>query len=707
MRRAKFVVLFVASLAALLIASSCAAPEPEIIEKEVTVVVEKEVEVPVEVEVEVPVEVEVEVPLEPEFEVPFEAAWAGSRHNEVEAEAFRHWDEDDPALVSASCAKCHSTYGYLDFLGVDGTAVGTVDNDAEIDSTVECVACHNEATLMMDSVTFPSGVEATGLGDESRCMQCHQGRASMVSVNDRIAEAGVADDDTVSEDLGFINIHYYAAGASRLGGVVMGGYQYEGKTYDAKFAHVEGIDTCIDCHDPHTLEVKVEVCAACHTEESLEEIRWLGSVADYDGDGDVTEGVADEIAGLRDVLYQGIQSYASGVAGSAIVYDSHAYPYFFMDTNENGEPDEDEAVYANQYASWTGRLMKAAYNYQTSIKDPGGFAHGGKYIIQLLYDSIEDLDASMLGDAHRDDPGHFAGSSEAFRHWDEDGEVRSSCAKCHSATGLPTFLSEGVSVSEPLANGLLCSTCHDAVPGFTRYEVTEVKFPSGSVLDTGDPDSNLCLNCHQGRSSTVAVDGRIAGLPADTVSEDVGFMNVHYFAAGATLFGTDAKGAYEYQGQTYNGRNAHVEGFDACIECHDSHSLEVKEEACGGCHAGAEEPEDIRMDASDYDGDGDAAEGIAGEIETVRDALYEAIQAYATDTAGVGIEYDSHRYPYFFSEDGERYGTWTPRLLQATYNYQYAMKDPGAFAHNPKYMIQVLYDSLADIGGSTAGMTRP
>jgi len=37
-------------------------------------------------------------------------------------------------------------------------------------------------------------------------------------------------------------------------------------------------------------------------------------------------------------------------------------------------------------------------------------------------------------------------------------------------------------------------------------------------------------------------------------------------------------------------------------------------------------------------------------------------------------------------------------LLRAAYNYQYAMKDPGAFAHNGKYVIQALYDSLEDLG---------
>ena len=47
------------------------------------------------------------------------------------------------------------------------------------------------------------------------------------------------------------------------------------------------------------------------------------------------------------------------------------------------------------FDAWTPRLLKAAYNYQTSIKDPGAFAHGGKYIIELLYDSIEDLNTKL------------------------------------------------------------------------------------------------------------------------------------------------------------------------------------------------------------------------------------------------------------------------------------------------------------------------
>jgi hypothetical protein len=706
-----------AVLALALLGVSCGTATPEIIEVPKEVVVEKKVIETVEVIKEVPIEVvkevtvEVPVEIEPIAEAPFVEQWAGSGHADAEAEAFVHWDEDDPAVVPARCAKCHSEGGYLDFLGADGTEAGVVNNDAAIGTSVTCIACHNAATATKSSVVMPSGLEITGLGPEARCMECHQGRESTVSVNASIEEAGV-DDDATSEDLGFRNIHYFAAAATKYGTMAKGGYEYDGKTYDGNFGHVVEFDSCTECHSPHTLQVRVDDCAECHsgmsTAEDARDIRMPASLVDYDGDGDVSEGLFYEVEGMREALYGAIQAYAAEVAGTPIVYDAHAYPYWFTDAEE-------------RFASWTPRLLRAAYNYQTATKDPGGYAHGGKYIIQLLFDSIEDLDADLAAGLARNDPGHFAGSTEAWRHWDEDGEVSSSCAKCHSAGGLPLYLEEGVNISEPLSNGMLCTTCHDALPEYTRYTMDEVEFPSGEVVSFGEAnESNLCLNCHQGRESTVSVNRRIGDAEDDVVTEGLSFANVHYFAAGASIFGTEAKGAYEYDGETYVGKFGHVPGFDTCVACHDTHSLGVAEESCATCHAGAESAEAIRMGGTDYDGDGDTSEGMAGEIETMGEALYEAIQEYAAEVAEAPLVYDSHAYPYFFNDTnansepdpdeanyGNRYVTWTPRLLRAAYNYQYALKDPGGYAHNGKYVAQVLYDSLMDIGGDVSGMTRP
>jgi hypothetical protein len=713
-----------------LVLASCA-QEPE--EVEVTRIVEVEVpgdEVEVEVTrvVEVLVEVEVEVPVEPDVTIPFQEEWASSAHADAEAEAFVHWNEDDPAEVPESCAKCHSTPGFQDFVGADGSEVGVVNQAAPIGTVVTCEACHNDATLQLTSVTFPSGVEVTDLGPEARCMTCHQGRNSTISVNQSIEDAGLTpeDEDTVSEDLGFSNIHYYAAAATQYGTVVKGGYEYDGKSYDSKFDHVAPYDTCVACHNPHTLQVRYDECTQCHSDlegmEDLVNIRMPGSLVDYNGNGDLEEGIMAEIQGLQAMLYGAMQAYASEVAGTPVIYDSHAYPYFFIDSDGDGEVAEEEANFGNRFNVWTPRLAKAAYNYQVSQKDPGEFAHGGKYIIQLLYDSIESLNEALsepvdLTAASRIDHGHFAGSEEAFRHWDEDGAVPGSCSRCHSAAGLPLYIEQGVSIEQPTANGLNCATCHNDLTTFTRYESESVEFPSGAVLslvefdEENGLDANLCLNCHQGRQSSGDVDRVIGDLGADEIGENLSFRNVHYLPAGGTLFGSEAQVGYQYEGKEYAGRNEHVNAFNTCIECHSTHALEVKYEDCSNCHENVETADDlqsIRVSEVDFDGDGDATEGIAGEIDTIREALLLAMQDYAAGIEGVNdIVYDAHAYPYFFDGEGERYGTWTPTLLRASYNYQYATKDPGGFAHNPVYVLQLLYDSLADVGGDVSGMTRP
>ncbi len=663
--------------------------------------------------------------------VPFLSEWMGSAHADATAEAFRHWDEEDPAEIPVECAKCHSSTGFQDYVGADGSEVNVVDTPHALGTVVDCAACHNSGTVNKTSVIMPSGIELTNLGAEARCMECHQGRESKFSVDAAIEEAAVEDVDAVSADLGFLNIHYFAAAATKYGTLAKGGYEYDGMSYDGNFAHVDGYSTCNECHNPHTLEVKLEECATCHEDvasiEDVQAIRMQGSQVDYNGNGDVDEGIYAEVQGLQESLYANMQAYATEVAGAPIVYSPAAYPYFFNDTNADGVLGDDEAVFPNAFKSWTPRLLKAAYNYQTSIKDPGSYVHGGKYIIQLMYDSIDDLNQALgepmdMTAMARIDSGHFAGSEEAFRHWDEEGVVPGSCAKCHAADGLPTFLTEGVNVSTLPSNGLQCSTCHNDLVEFTLYEVESVKFPSGAVISADEPETNLCLNCHQGRESGVSVAKLIGDAEPDEQAESLRFINPHYFAAGATLYGSEAMGMYQYEGKEYAGFNKHS-GVNQCNDCHQTHALTVDPDVCAECHEEVSSPEDfvnIRYNFVDYDGDGDDEEGLALEEETMLEALYAGIQAYAAETTGASILYDANSYPYFFADTnangeldadeangGNSFKSWTPRLLRAAYNFQWAQKDPGSFVHNGTYVIQALYDSLEDIGVDVSEMTRP
>jgi len=320
-------------------------------------------------------------------------SWIASPHGDRKSEAFVHWNED--GAVPEDCATCHSGPGLMDFLGADGTLAGKIDGPAPIGSPIDCVACHNQAASDLEQITFPSGEIMTEASASAVCMVCHQGRQSSDNVNAAIAGG---EDDTVNADLGFLNVHYRAAAATLFGNQVRGGYQYEGKTYADRFAHVPEFNTCTTCHDPHTTKVvAVDQCVACH--KGAETVRAIRiTPADVDGDGDVSEGISAEITTLHEKLGAAILLYASETNAAPVAYDAHAYPYFFNDLNGNGAADPDEAKFPNRYQKWTPRLLRAAYNYQFLAKEPGAYAHNPRYAIQLAYDSLEDLSSKTTVD---------------------------------------------------------------------------------------------------------------------------------------------------------------------------------------------------------------------------------------------------------------------------------------------------------------------
>ena len=721
------------------------------------------------------------------------ARWMTSGHGDETSEAFRHWDdeEDASATLSNSCAKCHGADGFVDFITTGAVAGSYLATD---DIGIECTVCHTSASTGalrdVTSVTFPSGAVIEDLGNEAICMQCHQGRESNTRIESDIAAAvaaatGTFDDDTISSKLRFRNVHYAAAGAVNMGTFAKGGAEYPGQTYDARFAHVDGYNACSTCHDPHTLKVRLDHCSTCHTDAGNtsywggiadpKNIRYFASWnTDYDGDGNTTEGIYYEIDTLKHLLWDKIAAYAVKVSGGGIVHGD-GYPYFFKDTNGNGVADESEQERANAYSAFTVRLTRALYNYQFASKDHGGYAHGGKYIIQLMYDGITDLNtglgepaapigisrdgrpyngdvAARFGDRlprstaavsslARGDEGHFDGAGEAWRHWDEDDSVSGSCAKCHSATGLADYLDNGtIDDTHMPANGMLCTTCHTSPPSLLSSPT--VTFPSGAILDMGD-SSNLCMNCHQGRGSHNTIASKIAGTPPFT------FSNIHYFPVAAILFGTEAKGGYQYPGKTYVGKREwpnHNGRFGTCVQCHMSsvglydgapkvqtnHNVHKPNPAdCIGCHGfDSSQPNPGNNPAKfkfsgirpgttpDYDGDGNTRESVQNEIKGLEAALIAQVYNYATNVLGISVLYDSHSYPYWFKDTngngvadpgevnyGNQFRNFDATMLPAAYNYHTSIKEPGGFIHNSRYIAQLLVDSIGNLGGDVSAYT--
>ena len=840
--------------------------------------------------------------------------WLTSPHSDHTALPFNNWNDSNPPQISTSCARCHSTPGYRDYLGTgdfEGDTPGVVDRPAPIGTVVECDACHNDQADALTQVTFPSGLTVTGLGNEARCMVCHQGRKSTVSVeqeveaatrsykvsNNETTGAGIlgtdapipagtaftdggaafdtagvlADgtfwlhfvgnttrlngvngvvstkniyrvqivgvngdqltlatplvaetpaagksfqyavyqlksDDTPSPDLftpiDFQNVHYYAAGASLYGREAAGAYEYEQpggdaqdavltsqtqrRGYDRKLTHVASKDTCIECHDPHAQTVRVPECATCHvnkfgnpvtTYEDLRDIRMAGTINDFDGDGDATEGLWYEIKGLETKLYAAIQDYSSKVAGSPIEYRNEN-PYWFV-AGTNGE---------QQYVNWTARLLRAAYNYQYELKDPGAFAHNGKFVVSFLYDSIGDLNEALSAletpspvpgfDAmHRNDEGHFNSNAEPYRHWDEDTDhlVDPSCARCHSIEGFQFIVKYGIeqTVPAPLISGLSCETCHIEGTSFapestnpnpdhkparvyvktvafpypataTSTQISNVTITNGAQGTSGEDDSYICMTCHRARESKLTLDA--ADPTGATANFTLSFKNSHYLAAGATLFGNKAAVAYQYATKVYSQRWDHDQSYlqpypattwyrAQCKFCHLQPDGGVSQDAanhdfqpritalCTFCHVTATSVDDLTPAFRPEDNyDGNAATKPKAELGVFQARLLSAIQLYCKTKADAGVPganyvvYNGDAYPYF-AIDKDKDGVWDPgetgapkfdtKTFRATFNYNLSVKEPGSWAHNPKYTLQYLYDSIQDLGGDLTGLVRP
>ena len=317
--------------------------------------------------------------------------------------------------------------------------------------------------------------------------------------------------------------------------------------------------------------------------------------------------------------------------------------------------------------------------------------------------------------------GHFNRDGKAFHYWDKEKEIPAVCARCHAANGVVQYVKDGKNTPAPhVKNAFACTNCHADMLTYERLTVAKVTFPSGITVDSGNNDANLCMTCHQGRESTASVNKAIAalgsGVGPDTPNPKLAFVHVHYFPAGATVYGTEVKVAYEYPGKSYAGRFNHVAGVSTCTACHEPHGGHVLVEKCGACHQGVKtlaEAATIRMSSKgDFDGDG-REEGVAREVANLQRELYAVIQQYARAVGGSSIAFNPAAFPYWYADtngngkiDPEElrpdnpYKAYTPRLVEATYNYTYSLREPGAAYHNGRYTLQLLYDSLESLAAS-------
>jgi hypothetical protein len=335
------------------------------------------------------------------------------------------------------------------------------------------------------------------------------------------------------------------------------------------------------------------------------------------------------------------------------------------------------------------------------------------------------------------------------------------CAQCHEGRESTISVSKKLpAVAETTTTGGTQTTITSAAAGWTAngWANYYLLFTAGAhtgiyrKISANDASGGLTwltplpTAVAAGEKFVIVNAGTTGTKPLDATAA-TSFTNSHYLAAAAILWGTDAKVAMEYPYATtanttakasnvvnppgapmYSGRNLHAVNYGDCTSCHNQHTLEIKTDVCGNCHF-KEDGSPITTLAEleegsqygfwgDVDGDG-AEDGIRAEVQGIEALLFKAIYTYAANVdLGSGVKpicYNSAAYPYWFNTtntDGtcdatpSNYATFSPRLLRATYNYNLLMREPGNWAHNPRYAIQLAYDGIVDLNAAITDISK-
>ncbi len=351
---------------------------------------------------------------------------AGGGHHikGIEIKSSAHSDEEAAAWTTPTgpeeqaCVRCHTAKGYASFLK-NPTNPAAWDNEKQ---TLGCAGCHDphdeknafQLRVVGKPVALPFEVKRD-VGLSATCYECHNNRTDAANaVKGSYPHYSSAAE--MLEDTG--GVTYGQTVANSPHGTMVGAAPIPNPAASsdpeaAKWLYTSPAATsgnipgsCVTCHmttglsdakDPNYMQVgehsfntvspdgKLEYGAACKSCHGDIKDFNMKAKADYDGNGKV-EGVQDEVKGLLNVLWKGLEA-------KGLKKVDTGYPYATVPKNADGSTDPKiaNAWYNFRY------VYGVMWGAETGNGGEGKAAavHNFKRSVSLLQLSIKDLMGSL------------------------------------------------------------------------------------------------------------------------------------------------------------------------------------------------------------------------------------------------------------------------------------------------------------------------
>ena len=286
--------------------------------------------------------------------------WANSKH--ASGETVNHNEEP--------CTKCHTSEGFVHFADTGGILA-----EVENPTAIHCFTCHaphtsgNFSLRLTEAQPLMDG-ESMDLGASNICIACHQSRQNVntyITARERISSSRWGPHHSVQGDM--------LIGSN--------GYEYEDFDYDIQTNHRGPGGGCLDCHfetpnsyylGGHSFNMahgeggeevyNTAACARCHSD--MEEAEDFNKM--FAGGGGIQDSVQTLVSTLQGMLE----------TAGLIAYD-----------------DEEGIFLPLGGVTTSADSAGAVWNWLMAEEDQSHGVHNPRYIVNLLYSSIQFMEGTL------------------------------------------------------------------------------------------------------------------------------------------------------------------------------------------------------------------------------------------------------------------------------------------------------------------------